>query len=381
MEKPLGIRRKGRITETQGRNESVTGPVFTLFFLVPLIGGTPQLVFGKDGYIPNEYLRVMFWGSLTAAGILVGIYSSTLWKLQSEYDAHKNARQNSVEKQVAPIPEKPEESTQTERQWRIAEYERRGFRKSKMLQFSRTDVDGAEKIVLADLFIAPPPEEPSDTNLWFRRASLVYEDGSAVDMKAAVLYGDEAWKQLSHQHVAQKRRGRPVHIEKAINRPLIQTNLTQSHYAVCLGLASAQGTQPASRNEELSDDRSVNLCRAVVNLGFKQSSDVLGLSLGVARTEKSDKDLQARQRALVIVGVDVLGDDLHMRELIRTATDVIRLDGVAISDYSRSHNGYTLFRNVSAGEYVGAYREESSEPTETPSAKDKSFFYLKGRSE
>lgn len=27
MEKPLGIRKKGRLTETQGRNKSVTGPV------------------------------------------------------------------------------------------------------------------------------------------------------------------------------------------------------------------------------------------------------------------------------------------------------------------------------------------------------------------
>lgn len=348
--------------------------VVVLFFLVPLVGGAPQLFFGRDGYSPDPFIRVVFVGSLIGAGVLVGLYFASMMRMQSEFEVHSKNKIATRVEAVSPIPDRPETSTQTERQFRISEYERRDFRKTKTMQFTRTGDASGPQIVLADLFIGPPPKTPEAANLWFQRAALVYEDGQVVDLKAAVLYGDEAWQALSDEHVAQKLRGRPVHIENAINRPLIQLNISQSHYAVCLGLASAQSTDPPNRNDELSDDRAVNLCRAVANLDFKKPEDVIGLSIGVARTEQDDADLQARQRAVIILGVDVFGSDLHLRELIRAATEVIQLNGVVISDYTRSEYGYTVFRGIQKGEYVGASN------TNTSGGAGEDFFVLRERS-
>ncbi len=347
--------------------------VFVTFFLVGFIGGPAQLIFGRDGYQPEFFLKFTFWVSLVSAGILVGLYFSTLHKLQADYDHHKKIQQETVTDAVAPIVEKPVNSAQSERQWRIAEYERRGFRKTKTLQFLRSTPGGSQEVVLADLFLGLPPKTPEKGNIWFQRAALVYAGGQVVDLKAAVLYGDESWKSLSAEYVSQKRRGRPVHIENAINRPLIKTSLAQSHYAICLGLSSAETTQPSNLNEELSEDRAANLCRAIINLEFKRTEDVFGVDLGVARTKQTDLELQSKQRAVVVIGVDVFGEDLHMAELIRAASEVIQLNGLVIDDYSRSRSGYVVMNRLDGGEYVGAPKDDAIGDD------DELLFYLKGR--
>lgn len=60
---------------------------------------------------------------------------------------------------------------------------------------------------------------------------------------------------------------------------------------------------------------------------------------------------------------------------------VIKLDGVVVSDYSRSRNGYTVFRNISKGEYTGASRKSTTDSAEEREPQDEDFFYLKGRAE
>lgn len=330
----------------------LAGCVTVFALVIPFwVNGAADLVLGKDDYEPPFILLVSFFSSILIAGIATGTFYVSLRTLGESYsDYVKNSVENQTAK-VAPIPPQPETSTQSEIQWRIAEYERRGFQKIREFSFDRSHETKIRSTENAILFAQPASVERD--NLWFRRGALLYDEGAVVDLKVAVLYGDECWQKNSVEHVAQKRRGRPVHIEKALNTPFLERSISYSHYAVCLGLASSESTKSQRLNEALAENRAANMCRAIANLEFKSPNMVRGVSLGSAMTKFDDPETLKRQRAIVIIGVDVIGE-LEMNDLIRASAQMITLDGVAIDDYSRSESGYSVVMNIGKGEYNGA---------------------------
>jgi len=330
-----------------------------------LIGGPGQMVFGKGEYAPDDLLKVGFFATLLIGGLAVGLNFVIQARIQEEYDALKEATE--VE-QVAPTPPRPTSSTQTEQQWRIAENERRGLRFVSRLEFERDEDEEGPDTRAAALYVGE--EFQQSNNLWFRRAALEYEGGASIDLKIAVLYGDESWQRGSEEHVAQRRRGRPVHVEKAIDTPFMRRALAQSDYAVCLGLASSEMSGLAQLNEELSDHRAVNLCRAVANLRLKETEYVRGVGLGYARSSTELEDMATRQRAIVVVGVDVIGN-LYVSDLVRSVAQLITLNGVKFADYSRGVETYSVFKEVTLGAYTGARN------VRTVDGNDDSFLVLK----
>lgn len=341
--------------------------VFVLFSLQSLMTGSLGLILGKDKYIPSDILVTAYWVSLLLAGISIGLFFLVQRQLNLDFDVHEKAQKAIDTTKTEPLPPRPEDSNLPEQQWRIAEYERRGFKLRKTYEFHRLEDEPGPDIRPAQLYAGDESIERG--NLWFRRGVLIYGDGSVVDLKIVVLFGDESWAPLSEETIAQKRRGRPVHIENAIDVPFIRDNVAQSHYAVCLGLASSEKTDPPQHNEELSAHRAVNLCRAIANLKFKAPQSVRGIALGYARTNSFDKQILTRQRAVVIAGVDVIGT-LHISDLIRSSADLITLNGVKIDDYSDADSGYQIFRNIGIGKYDG------SRGLELNSDHDPSFYIL-----
>jgi hypothetical protein len=342
--------------------------VFAFFWIPTLFGGPGQLVFGKGTFKPDGFTAFGFWASLAIAGLSLGFYFAFLWKMQSDFDAHVVTEAQSDTELVAPVTRPPTLSPQASKAWTVSQYEARGFKRVKSFEFSKADGEEGPENRAAELYLGEEMLERD--SLWFRRGALVYQDGNSVDLKAVVLYGDESWLRESEISVAQKRRGRPVHIEKALDRPFLSRNLASSHYAVCIGLASSESGSVESANDELAGHRAANLCRAISKLGFKGSEFVRGLAIGHANVQSDDKEVLARQRAVVIIGVDVIGQ-LYISDLVRAAVELVTLNGVHLGNYSRSATGYWIYRVGDTDEYDGTRRLQKG------TGSDASFFILK----
>jgi len=161
--------------------------------------------------------------------------------------------------------------------------------------------------------------------------SIVYPDAEQTRADYLILHGPFIWmKGSSTKFESPDQTG--VDFLIALNREFVKSHLNNSKFVFCFGLASSEPAAPDRRSNTLiSDDRAINLCQALLNLGFVPSADenglVVGVGIGEAPKESVGFDLP-RQRSVVIVSIK------EPRRVVDTNHLILAIDAILSSDPS-----------------------------------------------
>ncbi|MCF6328288.1 MAG: hypothetical protein L3J02_00585 [Henriciella sp.] len=179
------------------------------------------------------------------------------------------------------------------------------------------------------------PQNP-DGSISFRVARV--HDASQTRFEWTVFLDDKTWSKGSFDKFNTDV-GSGIGIEKALDQQHLRSTISNALDVLCIGLASSEQNLVQS-NEVLSHSRAINLCRALINLGFidENRQDYLAISYGEARPpEQKDIDV-AKQRTAILIGVvEYAGDDDEdtvmstITKLLSTETPVA---GVRLQNYS-----------------------------------------------
>lgn len=162
--------------------------------------------------------------------------------------------------------------------------------------------------------------------------ALVYSD-SVSRFSYAVLAGQSVWQVGSTTTVEGGEQG--IAITDALRRDYVENLVKESDKIVCVGLASSEQARP-SENTRIADDRSINLCRALHNIGYADQTrqQTYGLSIGEP-TETNDGISVTLQRSVIVVGVINSRRLPRPADVIQALTQLVQLPGVRMDQYER----------------------------------------------
>lgn len=298
---------------------------------------------GKDDFKPTLGTSALFWVTGAMAAFAVGMFAYSIHIVTDEYERHTKKKDAAHDPILTP------------EQQREADYTARGFSKKREITFGYDPELGGptpEELPLkASIWI--DTKRPDREGVYSTKGSIAYSDGQWCDLKITVLYGRETtWQLADDEHFHGKKRGRPVHIEKALKRSEIHNTTRDTHYVYCYGLASSD-TVDEERNELRSFDRAGNLCTALANLDYVVEGSPVAIGLGYATFKVTTDDQRARQRSAIIVGVTVM-DDVRLTDVAATVAEMIDVDGVLVNRYSRPLTNLYVARGFGKGKYTGS---------------------------
>lgn len=165
-------------------------------------------------------------------------------------------------------------------------------------------------------------------------------DGAEADFNFALFYDDASWLSNSIDEI-RGHDGRGVPLQDVLVNAGIEGLVREAQRVSCFGFASSDRTGSVEENERLSDDRAINICRAIANLGwidFTQGKRSMALAFGQASTSSTSEVERSKERPLIIIGVTDPTQMLSAREYISavTAASAQRLNSVALNNYSLS---------------------------------------------
>ncbi len=209
---------------------------------------------------------------------------------------------------------------------------------------------------------APPPEEitvrakaaqqqPDGTIL--QQAAIVYKQ-DVSRFTYALLPSRLAWQKgsaLAFEGDAPE----GLRLDEALRKDYVEKLVKESDKIVCIGVASAE-LAPTGENLALADDRAINLCRALHNIGYADETrqQTYGLSLGEAQGSVTDTLSASLQRSVIVVGVMNSRRVPHPEDIVRSLVQLIQVPGVKLDNYKRSDGlRYATFSNIGRGNYDG----------------------------
>lgn len=193
--------------------------------------------------------------------------------------------------------------------------------------------------------------ETTDDGTTLQQVGLLYPD-TAILTKVfiAVLPVKSVWFPGKHDTFEGGEHGVPL--EDGLRKDYVKQLVDESDKLVCIGLASSE---PATNNTALSDDRAVNLCRALFNIGYATEGrhKAYGMGLGEAIIAEGSLSMSL-QRSVIIVGI---GNSRHTpwpRDLVETAKMQTQVTGVRLDQYRRSDGQqFGMWADVKGGKLTG----------------------------
>ncbi len=136
----------------------------------------------------------------------------------------------------------------------------------------------------------------------------------------------------------------PVDIETALKKDYVETLVRRSDRIVCIGLASAEPA-PEGKNLRYSDDRAINLCNALFNIGYASETAQAGIGLSLGEYQRVEGEVAATslQRAAILVGLQNSARYPRTDTLVRALWQMLKVPGVNLERYKRS-DGYKYMR-------------------------------------
>lgn len=310
--------------------------------IVTFLFSPAKLAFEAD--FPNDGKVWLILFSLMAVVAVIGIGGMAFGTLQIE--RAYNGRASVPAGPPAPPPMTPQEE-------RLADYKKRDYVEPKSVVFEYDPKQGGPtpaELPLSATIIAKKGKVEAD-GIWTKLGAIVYENGATADFKILMLFDDETWHRADSERFEQKRKGRPVHIAKALAEEYVSNTTQGTDWVYCFGLASSD-TDDEERNERRSYDRAANLCRALVNLDYIKPGRGIGLGFGYATGEVALRRQYSRQRAAIIVGVSVM-QKVRISDLAASVASELEVDGVVMTSYSRPLTNPYIIRGIGKGEYNG----------------------------
>lgn len=297
------------------------------------------LLFNNEGFRPSLAQVSTFLGLFVVLCLAMWGVACTLEWVKRDYEAHLALLKQDGSPPVLGEPDSdPYAAT-------VAAYNARGF----VFHSKLDDVEDAAEVWSSSAVI-------QDQNDMHRRAGvIIYPDGTATQFSVAVLYGADVWQLGNETRVRRNQLGRPVSVQTAIDRPLVRELIQSNDYVLGVGLASSIATRREERNERLAHARAFNIGYAVLRLGLKSADRVYSVSLGYSTRPPVLPDLEPRQRAVVIVGVNA-SRDVVVEDVVSAAARLIALEGVNLGHYSRA--GENIVRFPTLGQATDYLRVE-----------------------
>jgi hypothetical protein len=308
--------------------------------------GEVELFFNSEGFRPTDLQTYVPIGLALILVVALSLFSLTMEAVKADYLAFQAARRTEATPPTLepPPPDAAPEAPQVSpQQAMISCYVARGFYRHSLLNETSGDPDRADttEVWTAD-------EEIQDEVHWYRRPGvIVYEDDSATQFSVAVIHDADSWANDDALKVQRQMMGRPVRIATALNRPLMRQLVEVNDYVLGLGLASHESRVGPEHNTSLAHARRFNIGRAIFELGLKSADRVHGYSIGYALNPPSTPELEPRQRAVVVLGVNA-SRDVVVHDVLRAAARIVRLEGVTLEQYSLPISGPVHAPSVTA---------------------------------
>jgi len=210
------------------------------------------------------------------------------------------------------------------------------------------------RIPVSDLLPTPgnasdgPPEEilvqmgeplAVDGDAISREMSLLYPDATETSLDVLIMSGRFSWENYSSTHF-ENVDGDPVGIEKALNRDFVRDFVSPSRMLFCIGLASADQIEvEAKTNTTLSDDRAINLCRALSNLDFIQPdlkrTFAIGSGFGERFLEADESIDSSLQRSVALISIREPRRVVNLSDIVRGLVANSDRNGLSLNKYRR----------------------------------------------
>jgi len=185
-------------------------------------------------------------------------------------------------------------------------------------------------------------------------AARVHENG-LTQFKVAILADNKIWKSGSHRQFVENTEGQTI--EDSLRDDFYRRHTEGSIDTICIGLASAEPFTGYS-NEQLANDRAINLCRALINLGYINASvqSYIAVSYGAARPAPAEEAINLeRQRSAILVSVKQYYDD-DPSQILATVSKLLDkkppAGGVRLRDFDRFPEG-NKYWHFGGGDLVG----------------------------
>lgn len=145
----------------------------------------------------------------------------------------------------------------------------------------------------------------TEAGLRYQPVKITEPSGLETEFGYSLLYAGSSWQQGSITEFAGLD-GKPVHIQTALENASIRKTVMRSARVMCLGFASSDRNFTAGENEALSDDRAINLCEALVTLGYvseERGQEAIAVGFGEATTSRDAITDTARERPALVIGI------------------------------------------------------------------------------
>lgn len=232
---------------------------------------------------------------------------------------------------------------------RIADLKKERYKFVATLNRSTAARSEAGDRVLPDIWAKE--EEIAEDGARLQEAALYYADAATTTkFYYTILAGHSVWKTGSADHVEGGDNG--IGIEQAVKHDFVEKLVNEANRLVCIGVASSE---PGPNNTGLADDRAVNLCRALFNVGYAREGAhrAFGISVGEAKFHQGVST--NLQRSVIIVGIGNTNRIPQPLDVVESVTELARIPGVRLDQYARSDdNKLCTFRDVLSGPLTGA---------------------------
>jgi hypothetical protein len=198
----------------------------------------------------------------------------------------------------------------------------------------------------------------------YQPVKITEPNGQETEFGYAMLYDRAAWAHASSTQFAGLN-GQPVFLESALAHANIEAMVERSARIMCFGFSSSERRFTAAENERLSDDRAINLCEALVRLGYasaQRGQEAIATGFGEARTPVDAATDPSRERPSIIIGI--ISSPRRPRpqtflNAVRIATSHAGVAGLDLSNYSRFNQRIQGYVVSNADGHYSGYRDAS----------------------
>lgn len=213
-----------------------------------------------------------------------------------------------------------------------------------------TDSDGSQTAIQT-----MPPETSSD-DFVFQNIVSTKPDRSRLSLQAMVLLNKYSWKKGEHD-LFEGESPKGISPLKALPRVDVRQRVETSIITYCVGLSSTE-FRPAQTfdNTRLSDNRAIQLCTALVQLGYLNSRSKIQRTVAIGLGERlaaSNEQLisPSRQRAAVIIGVSEITAEHTEADVVDAIVNGLSVAGVQLSNYERSDGNEFMIYDIKDSEF------------------------------
>jgi hypothetical protein len=171
---------------------------------------------------------------------------------------------------------------------------------------------------------------------------MVFSDHE-VRFDVTIPFQDAFWRRRSRVRF-EHQNGVAVSLRNLFRESVYQSRFSSAEHLVCVGLASrtAETMTPdlTLKNENLSRDRALNLCRMLAgSIGRDRPKSYWMLPLGYSNARATEDNLEeGLQRTVAIISISGARNDAEMESVLSMAVMRTQLNNVNLGNYSLSAN-------------------------------------------